>query len=107
MNLSEIKTPSDLVKLNQQPNTEFDQSVALLKQVYKLDPAYGKAIAVHILENLLGYHCSMVERNQEAGDLKYALIWQTDAVKIDQAITSIKEVNLLDDNGNEVVIDDI
>jgi len=109
MNISEITTVSDLINANKQaaPVTEYEQGKELLKQVYKMDPAIGRAMCIHILENLLGMHMGMVERNQEAGDMRYALLWQTDATRLDDAITSIKQVQLLDDDGNDVAYDDI
>jgi hypothetical protein len=108
MNISDINTVSDLINANkQQEQTDYNKGKELLKQIYKMDPAIGKAMCVHILENLLGMHLNMVERNQEAGDMRYALLWQTDATRLDDAISNIKMVQLLDDDGNEVAYDDI
>ena len=109
MNISEIKTVNDLLNANkaQENNTDFGKSQQLLKQVYKLDPAYGKAIATHIMENLLGFHMTMVQENLEAKDMEYAMIWQADSIKLDQAITLLKEVTLKNDDGDVVEIDEI
>ena len=109
MNLSEISTVNQLLEANNiKPElTEFEQGKEMLKKIYKLDPAIGRAMCIHILENLLGMHMNMVQRNQEAGDMRYALLWQTDATRLDDAITSIKQVQLLDDDGNDVAYDNI
>ena len=111
MNFNEINSVQDLIKMNEvvddAPFSEVAKGKELLKEVYKMDPAIGRAMAIHILENLLGMHTSMVERNMEAGDTHYALLWQTDAVKLDNAITLVKEVVLKDDDGNVIEYDDI
>jgi hypothetical protein len=109
MNIKEVKTVQDLLKANliKEDQEELKKSKELLSEVYKLDPAYGKAIAIHILENLLGYHCSMVEHNIEAGDTEFAMVWQRDGILIDEAVTLMNRVTLLSDNGDEIRIDEL
>jgi hypothetical protein len=107
MDIKQINTVADLLNAHKEEQTDYNKGKELLKQIYKMDPAIGRAMTIHILENLLGMHMNMVTRNMEANDTKYALLWQSDATKLDNAITLIKEVQLLDDDGNNVEYDDI
>ena len=107
MNLSDITSVQQLLEANNtKPELDdYQQGKEMLKQIYKLDPAYGRAICIHVMENLLGLHCRMAEQNAEAGDVKYALLWQTDATRIDNAITLLKDVQLKTDDGDDVLYD--
>ena len=94
-NFSDINTPSDLVKANQQTQQQED-TVAdkLMDQIIAEDPSVGIEIAKRVMIALRDLHEHGCEQYKEEGDINAAVIWHADAVLLDRAVDLIRDIVL-------------
>jgi hypothetical protein len=88
--LNDINTVQDLIRENERPNPTKD----LLKSIYRLDPSEGLIIVTDILENLIGYHQSVVEGYKKEGETTNATVWAYDAAIIESSLALLKNIEL-------------
>ena len=94
MDFSKINSITDLLNENEKTLNEGDVVMELCKPVFQEDPSVGMNVAIGILSELLGFHEIVMKQAIEDGDATVASNWAIDLGRIDDVITTLKQIQL-------------
>ena len=94
MDFSKINTLTDLLNENDTTKSEGDLVVELCKPVFQEEPEVGMNVVIQILTELLGYHNMVMESAIEDGDANMAACWGIDCGRLDDVITTLKDIQM-------------
>jgi len=94
MDFTNINSLTDLLNENDKVKGEGDVVMALCKPVYQEEPSIGMNVAIEILTELLGFHEMVMKQAIEDGDATVASNWAIDLGRIDDVITTLKQIQL-------------
>lgn len=99
INIDDINTVSDLLKA-QQPDAvaaedvETPEADAIMETLLEEEPVVGITVAYRILYALHEFHEVGVAQYKEEGNIDAAVLWQKDAVLLQQAMDFIEHIAL-------------
>ena len=94
MDFSNINSINDLIKENEKAKNEGDLIVNLCKPVFQEEPEVGMQVAITILTELLALHSSVMIKAIEDGESNVAANWAMDCGRIDDIITTLKNISV-------------
>ena len=94
MDFTNINSLTDLLNENDKVKGEGDVVMALCKPVYQEEPSIGMNVAIEILTELLGFHEMVMKQAIEDGDATVASNWAVDLGRIDDVITTLKNIQM-------------
>ena len=96
INIDDINTVSDLLKAQQpaEAKEETPEADAIMETVLAEEPVVGITVAYRILNALHEFHEVGVEQYKEEGNIDAAVVWQKDAVLLQQAMDFIENIAL-------------
>ena len=90
MNLDQIATPSDLLKIN---NTPTNLETAL-EAVGELNYEEAKKVALHIIQALGYHHQNVIQEEVDANNASNVTAWAQDEHRLNLAHNLLNEVEL-------------
>ena len=94
MDFTNINSLTDLLNENDKVKGEGDVVMALCKPVYQEEPSIGMNVAIEILTELMGFHEMVMKQAIEDGDATVASNWAIDLGRIDDVITTLKNIQM-------------
>lgn len=90
MNLSDINSPSDLLKANEETKSPMELAIEALTEVNYEDT---KKVVMWLVSNMKDFHHDTVAKLQEDGEYEQANGWVWDESKLAQALQLIDSVD--------------
>jgi len=94
LDFSKINSLTDLLNENDKTKNQGDVVMELCKPVFQEDPEVGMDVVITILSELLGLHNSVMNEAIENGEGVVACNWAMDTVRIDDIITTLKNIQM-------------
>ena len=88
--LSQVNSPSDLIKYNDTVKP-VDQVEVILAQVYECGPVEGKAIVTDIVETLTNWHKNTADQLLES-DPEKAAAWIQDLTRLNTILSLLEDI---------------
>ena len=92
MKLDDIKTVDDLLKQNEQ--TETERLAGILNTIIDEGPEVGLMLSTAIISKLAEWHEGAADDKMEENDAESAVLWAVDASKLQQAVSILKEIEI-------------
>ena len=96
INISDINTPADLARIQQDAEVNPNDSVveSIMDRIMTEDPAVGIDIVRHILVALREFHEAGYNHYADQGKTDLACVWVEDVTKLKSALDLIKDIQL-------------
>lgn len=98
MNLKNIVSVQDLIKMNEESETPITPRSVIIKNltdpIYKEDPEVGMEVITHIVESLIGFHMEAIDDYIKQGDNDNVPVWAADMTKLQVALSLLNDVAL-------------
>jgi hypothetical protein len=94
LDFSKINSISDLLNENDKTKNEGDVVMNICKPVFQEEPEVGMQVAITILTELLGFHEAVMSQAIEDGESTIVANWAIDCGRIDDVITTLKNIQM-------------
>jgi len=94
LDFSKINSITDLLNENDKTKNEGDVVFELCKPVFQEEPEVGMQVVITVLTELLGLHEAVMSQAIEEGEATVAANWAMDCRRIDDIITTLKDIQM-------------